>query len=174
MLLPLIVFMGCNRAEFVINIDRQFADAFEEDLIRTAVSICPTVEERQSEFEFISSEGTQECMENRLFAITIKTIENIADDIAREQEEWRTDPSLFWFRVTNKLEYSASVQHHENFEYEETSFADVYVVTMDLSHFVACGPLCGHLFIMYRIVVFGTDGMPDTVFGDGDFTGYIN
>lgn len=71
-----------------------------------------------------------------------------------------------------KLEYSASVEHHETFTHEKRTFQDVDVVSLSLHWFQFCGGECAMGFGKERIVVFGPDGGVLAVFGDGE-TPYI-
>ncbi len=160
----------------ILSIERNFDNDFEEALIVAAESHCP---DRQDvilvadEDVLDSLPDESECLwwythidhTRWPYAITADFIDYYSQLAGPDNVDGSMNPSPEIPRGPHRFEYSASVDFAETIVFDELTFTDVHVVTLDAFLAISCGSTN---FEKDRSVVFAEDGTLLAVFGDGE------
>jgi hypothetical protein len=181
--------VGCPngfRARYIVDIDRDFATAQEEDLILIAENTYPPREEVLALFP--SGTDPQTLPEDlwwyvdylgsdtrHPYAITTGAIEYYTQKIHDDQANHILPDSNPFPGAVEQFKYTASIEYFTTFEGEEgETFSNVHVVSMSLSFGGSSGPLSGSGFNMGRKVILTPAGEVLQVQGDGDVGYWIS
>ena len=145
-----------------IEISRVFANEKEEKLLQIAEAVYPAegaVRQARGEASQASQPEKRlwwcKSFDNVLvpYAITKRAVAYYLD----VQEKFRN--GTFGMKMSSSsLAYSAKIASHESYKVGDSTFANVYVVSMGLGWFQYCGPLCAMHFTASRTVVLDGDG----------------
>lgn len=162
---------------FAVNITRRFSNKEEERLLRIAEAAYPAREDVIS-CQPPAGSGEKDVKDPRLwwcgeadgarlpFAITKRTVAyyvELSESLRKGEKKSR------WQRYTT-FSYDADVSRRESYRVGETTFRDVYIVTMRLYWKQTCGEvpdMCSYILDKSRKVVLDKSGAVLSVEGDG-------
>lgn len=161
-----------------VDITRHFSNEKEEQLLRTAEATYPTREDVLKNCQFALKSNEKDTKNPRLwwcgeadgarlpFAIT-KSAVTYYIDLSESLRKGET--KSMWQRYTT-FSYDADLSHQESYRMGETTFRDVYIVTMRLFWKETCGDvpdMCSYILNKARTVVLDKNGSVLAIEGDG-------
>jgi hypothetical protein len=163
---------------FAVSITRHFSNEKEEQLLRIAEATYPAREDVLKNCQRAIKSGEKDVKDSRLwwcfeadgarlpFAITKSAVAYYID---LSESLRKGETKSMWQRYTT-FSYDADISHQENYRISETTFRDVYIVTMRLFWKETCGDvpdMCSFILDKSRKVGLDKNGSVLAIEGDG-------